>query len=213
MTTYYTITTPGNATLTIKKSTFICRITRTTSQEEAAAFIEKVSATEHKARHNCFATVIGDNDQFQRMSDNGEPSGTAGVPILSTLQQHHLHDITAVVTRYFGGIKLGTGGLIRAYRGATSAAIDATTIMTRRSQQTVTITTDYARFQVLQNYLQAHHIQLLKNDYTTTVTTTVTLPADQVSAFSQTITNLLSGQVTLQAGEIRPTYVPANLTH
>ena len=85
--------------------------------------------------------------------------------------------------------------------------------MTRRSQQTVTITTDYARFQVLQNYLQAHHIQLLKNDYTTTVTTTVTLPADQVSAFSQTITNLLSGQVTLQAGEIRPTYVPANLTH
>lgn len=213
MTTYYTITTPGKATLTIKKSTFICRITRTTSQEEAAAFIEKVSATEHKAHHNCFATVIGDNDQFQRMSDNGEPSGTAGVPILSTLQQHHLHDITAVVTRYFGGIKLGTGGLIRAYREATSAAIDATTIMTRRSQQTVTITTDYARFQVLQNYLQAHHIQLLKNDYTTTVTTTVTLPADQVSAFSQTITNLLSGQVTLQAGEIRPTYVPANLTH
>ena len=213
MTPYYTITTPGKATLIIKKSTFICRISRTTSQEEAAAFIDQVSATERKARHNCFATVIGDNDQFQRMSDNGEPSGTAGVPILSTIQQHHLHDVTAVVTRYFGGIKLGTGGLIRAYRGATSAAIEATTIMTRQPQQTVTITTDYARFQVLQNYLQTHHIQPLTTDYTAAVTTTVTLPADQFPAFNQAITNLLSGQVTLHTGEVRPTYVPANLAH
>lgn len=213
MTTYYTITTPGKATLTIKKSTFICRITRTTSPEEATAFVERVSTTERKARHNCFATVIGDNDQFQRMSDNGEPSGTAGIPILSTLQQHHLHDVTAVVTRYFGGIKLGTGGLIRAYRKATSAAINATTIMTKCLQQTVTITTDYARFQILQNYLQQHHIQLLTTNYTTAVTTTITLPEDQFSAFNQVITNLLSGHVTVHAGNIQPTYVPADIAH
>ncbi|MFK5705198.1 YigZ family protein [Ligilactobacillus sp. LYQ139] len=213
MTPYYTITTPGKATLTIKKSIFICRITRTTSPKEATAFIERVNTTERKARHNCFATVIGDNDQFQRMSDNGEPSGTAGVPILSTLQQRHLHDVTAVITRYFGGIKLGTGGLIRAYRKVTSTAINATTIMTKRSQQTITVTTDYARFQTLQNYLQQHHIPLLTTDYTTAVTTTITLPANQFPAFNQTIKNLLSGHVTLHAGNIQPTYVPANITH
>ena len=100
--------------MVIKKSRFICSIARVTSDEAAQQFINQISTENRKATHNCYAYMVGDRDQIQRESDNGEPSGTAGVPILESLQLAKLHNVVAVVTRYFGGIKLGAGGLIRA---------------------------------------------------------------------------------------------------
>ena len=121
---YLTIKENGEATIEIKKSEFICSLARTETEEEARAFIDEIKTKHRKATHNCFAYMIGLNDEIQRESDNGEPSGTAGVPILEVLKNLELHNVTAVVTRYFGGIKLGAGGLIRAYSNATSNAIE-----------------------------------------------------------------------------------------
>ena len=109
--------------MVIKKSRFICSIARVTSDEAAQQFINQISTENRKATHNCYAYMVGDRDQIQRESDNGEPSGTAGVPILESLQLAKLHNVVAVVTRYFGGIKLGAGGLIRAYSNSTTNAI------------------------------------------------------------------------------------------
>ena len=120
---YLTIHQNTEFELVIKKSRFICSLARVHSEQEAQDFITRISKENRKANHNCYAYLLGDNDQIQRESDNGEPSGTAGVPILEALQLAHVHDVCAVVTRYFGGIKLGAGGLIRAYSNVTTEAI------------------------------------------------------------------------------------------
>ncbi|WP_439646091.1 IMPACT family protein [Secundilactobacillus silagei] len=108
----------------LKKSRFICSVQRATTKETADVFIESVRQANPKANHNCFAYMLGEHDEIQRESDDGEPSGTAGVPILEVLKRMALHDVVAVVTRYFGGTKLGAGGLIRAYSNSTSRAIE-----------------------------------------------------------------------------------------
>ena len=107
----------------IKKSRFICSLFRVESEEQAQAAIAKINKLHRKATHNCFAYLIGEHDQIQRESDNGEPSGTAGVPMLEALKANQLHNVLAVVTRYFGGIKLGAGGLVRAYSGSVAGAL------------------------------------------------------------------------------------------
>lgn len=107
----------------IKKSRFICHVKRVYSEEEARAFIAAIKKEHYKATHNCSAFIIGEKSDIKRTSDDGEPSGTAGVPMLGVLEKHKLTNLCVVVTRYFGGIKLGAGGLIRAYAGSVALAI------------------------------------------------------------------------------------------
>lgn len=109
----------------IEKSRFICTLKKVSSEEEAAEKLKEIKKEFSDANHNCSAYLIGENGEFQRSSDDGEPSGTAGIPILEVLRKRHLHNVLAVVTRYFGGVKLGAGGLIRAYGKSVSEAIDA----------------------------------------------------------------------------------------
>lgn len=109
----------------IEKSRFICTLKKVSSEEEAAEKLKEIKKEFSDANHNCSAYLIGENGEFQRFSDDGEPSGTAGIPILEVLRKRHLHNVLAVVTRYFGGVKLGAGGLIRAYGKSISEAIDA----------------------------------------------------------------------------------------
>ncbi|PDM36799.1 YigZ family protein, partial [Bacillus cereus] len=101
--------------MVIQKSRFICYVSRATTEEEAQEFIQKIQKQNWNATHNCSAYLIGEQDQIQKANDDGEPSGTAGVPMLEVLKKRGLKDTVVVVTRYFGGIKLGAGGLIRAY--------------------------------------------------------------------------------------------------
>ena len=108
----------------IKKSRFICHLKRVTTEEAAREFINSIKKQHHKANHNVSAFTIGDHQEIQRSSDDGEPSGTAGVPMLEILKKRELTNLVAVVTRYFGGIKLGAGGLTRAYAGAAQAVVD-----------------------------------------------------------------------------------------
>ena len=112
---YQTIKEDGQSEIEIKKSRFICSLKRVTSEEEAKDFIQAIKKEHWKANHHCSAFVIGEKNEIQRSSDDGEPSGTAGIPMLEVLKKNELINVIAVVTRYFGGTKLGTGGLIRAY--------------------------------------------------------------------------------------------------
>lgn len=112
-------------TIEIERSRFICYLKKTMNEEEAKSFIQNIRKSHPDANHHCTAFLMGQHDELQRCNDDGEPSGTAGVPMLSALKNSNIHDITAVVVRYFGGIKLGAGGLVRAYTKSVSEAIQA----------------------------------------------------------------------------------------
>ena len=121
---YKTIANDGIVEEEIKKSRFICHLKRISREEEGREYIAQIKKQHHKANHSCSAIIVGDDGQIKRSSDDGEPSGTAGAPMLNILQKNNLCNILVIVTRYFGGILLGTGGLVRAYSGATMLAID-----------------------------------------------------------------------------------------
>lgn len=198
---YRTIRQTGTFSQVIKKSEFICSIARCQSEEEALTFIDQITNQHNKARHNCFAFMIGSNDQIQRASDNGEPSGTAGVPILNALKQHHLHNVVAVVTRYFGGIKLGTGGLIRAYNGTTVEAIHQIGIVNRIEMNEVQFQIEYPQFEKVKYYLSQHTIQLSATNYADKITLTVLLPHSEIKHFKNELQNFLNSQLSFKIGK------------
>ncbi|TGD19645.1 YigZ family protein [Levilactobacillus suantsaiihabitans] len=210
-TDYLTIRASGNHELEIKKSRFIGDLGRVTSEDEAKAFIAAVTAREPKATHHCWAYLIGEHDEIQRESDNGEPSGTAGVPILTVLQRNHLHNVIAVVTRYFGGIKLGAGGLIRAYSNSTSTAIEAVGVVKLVRQQAMTLTVDYPNFDRLNHYLTENNVAILDTSYTDQVAVTIAVDLADVTATQTAITNLLSDRLTLKLGDIAYNEVPVEI--
>lgn len=210
-TDYLTIRTTGTHELEIKKSRFIADLGRISTEEEAKVFVAQIIAREPKATHHCWAYLLGDHDDVQRESDNGEPSGTAGVPILTVLQRNHLHNTIAVVTRYFGGIKLGAGGLIRAYSNATSTGIEATGVVKRVQQQALILTVDYANYDRLSHYLTEQNITVLGTDYATAVTVTIAVDLAAVNATQGAIQNLLSDRLTTQLGDIDYHEVPVEV--
>lgn len=121
---YYTVKPNGSEEVIIQKSRFIGYVRRCETEEEAHSFIQEIKKKHNDANHNCSAYMIGEHDLIQKANDDGEPSGTAGVPMLEVLKRKGLKDTAVVVTRYFGGTKLGAGGLIRAYSGTVSQAIE-----------------------------------------------------------------------------------------
>ncbi|MGA3391512.1 YigZ family protein [Lactiplantibacillus pentosus] len=207
---YYTITQDTVFEQTIQKSRFIAHLYRITSEEDAQAKIAAVRAANPKANHNCFAYMLGDDDHIQRMSDDGEPSGTAGSPILEVLKANDVHDVLAIVTRYFGGIKLGAGGLIRAYNGTPAAAIEACGKVERVLQMRLAIALDYRNVDALNYYLQQNQLVILNTDYGVQVTQTIAVSAAELAAVQTAITNLLSGQVTFTEQGEQFTEVPVS---
>src|SRR5690625_3762827 len=154
LSSYFTVKKEGSAEVMIKKSRFIGYVKRVETEEDAQAFIQSIKKKHHDATHNCSAYMIGEHDQIQKANDDGEPSGTAGVPILEVLKKQGLKDTAVVVTRYFGGIKLGAGGLIRAYGSTTSQAIQTTGIVKRQLMQGFTVVVDYTLLGKLENSLR-----------------------------------------------------------
>src|SRR5699024_2240930 len=140
---YYTVKQAGVHEIIIQKSRFIGYVKRVNSETEAQAFVQKIKKKHHNATHNCSAYIIGDHDQIQKANDDGEPSGTAGIPMLEVLKRLSLKNTAVVVTRYFGGIKLGSGGLIRAYSSTTSEAIKKTGIVKGELMQGISLTITY----------------------------------------------------------------------
>lgn len=178
-----TIAAPGTHELVIKKSRFICTLARAETEDEARAMIGAVRERHWDANHNCSAYRVGPEGRFQRTSDDGEPSGTAGVPMLAVLNHRDLTDIVAVVTRYFGGTLLGAGGLIRAYGQSVSAAIDAVGIVERRPVALVAVETGYNDAGRLENALRAANFQLGPVSHGAGVTFEIHLDDVDVPAF------------------------------
>lgn len=192
---YLTIGKTGQHELIIKKSKFICSLARTETVEEAQEFIEQVSKKYHDATHNTYAYTLGLNDNQVKASDNGEPSGTAGIPELKALQLMKLKNVTAVVTRYFGGIKLGAGGLIRAYSNSVTEAAQNIGVVKCIMQQLIQFSIPYNRIDEINHYLEVNRISIASQEYTTNVTIQIYLDLDQIQKVEDSLINLLSGKV------------------
>ena len=149
----------------IKKSRFIANIKRCNSEEESLAFIEEINKMHREATHNCTAYINGPRQMIQRYNDDGEPQGTAGIPMLEVLKKEGLTDIAIVVTRYFGGKKLGASGLIRAYGGAVSEVLKYTKIVDLKNYYKVKLTFDYTFLGKIDNYISENNFYLKTRDY------------------------------------------------
>ncbi|SES72118.1 uncharacterized protein, YigZ family [Salinibacillus kushneri] len=201
LTKYFTIKEEGSHEIIIQKSRFIGYVKRTESEQDAQAFIQQIKKKHHDATHNCSAYMIGENNQVQKAHDDGEPSGTAGVPMLEVLKKKDLKDTTVVVTRYFGGIKLGAGGLIRAYSNATSEAIDDVGVVIRQLMKQIKVTADYTLLGKLENQLRSSPYLLKDIEYLEKVTLNVYVKSGEEEEFSDWIINLTSNQVDITEGE------------
>lgn len=205
---FLTIATTGKYEEIIKKSRFICHLAPVESESAAKEFIDQVISDNPKANHNCYAYLVGDTDQIQRVSDNGEPSGTAGVPILEVLKKNQLHNVVAVVTRYFGGIKLGAGGLIRAYSGTTASAIETIGIVELVDFQMLGITIEYSQLDSLIYFLNTQSIVIKNTDYESQVTVTIAVSISEQENIINELTDLLSGKLSIAKGTIQPVALP-----
>ena len=191
----------GEGEITEKKSRFIATVIPAGSEEEVLAFIESVRKKYWDARHHCFAYVIGERNELQRCSDDGEPSGTAGKPMLEVLLGEEIHNVAVVVTRYFGGTLLGTGGLVRAYSAATKQGLASSVIITKILGVKLCISTDYTGLGKIQYILGQRGLQILDSVYTDKVELEALIPEDELAAVKAEITEGTNGQAMMQEGE------------
>lgn len=196
--TYKTIAKDGIVEEEIKKSRFICHLKRVETEEEARAYITSIKKQHHKANHSCSAMIIGQTSDIKRSSDDGEPSGTAGVPMLTVLEKQELTNVVAVVTRYFGGIKLGAGGLIRAYAGSVANAIKEIGRVEVKRQEGLSIRLTYPQYQTYANFLTEQGLLETETDFQADITTTVYLDKDCIPNFEAALTEYYQGKVSAQ---------------
>lgn len=187
----------GEGEITEKKSRFIATTMPVKSEEEALAFIEAMKKKYWDARHNCSAFVIGRNHELKRCSDDGEPSQTAGKPMMEVLLGEDIHDMAVVVTRYFGGTLLGTGGLVRAYTAAVKEGLLNSIIVTKQPGTRLKVCTDYNGIGKLQYICGQMGINILDTAYTDVVETELLVPEEQLGALEKKITEATSGRAEL----------------
>ena len=189
-----TISAAGTHELVIKKSRFLCTLERAATEDEARAAIEAVRKRHWDANHNCSAYRVGPEGRFQRTSDDGEPAGTAGVPMLAVLTKRDLTDTVAIVTRWFGGVLLGAGRLIRAYGQAVSQAVDAVGIVERRPVALVAVDVDHSDAGRLENALRTTDFQLGPVRHGAQATYEVHLNDEDVPAFERWLAETTNGR-------------------
>lgn len=192
----------GTGELTEKKSRFIATLAPVRSEEEALDFIEQTKKQYWDARHNCTAFTVGNRHQLTRCSDDGEPAGTAGRPMLEVLLGEDIHDVCVVVTRYFGGTLLGTGGLVRAYSGAVREALKASVILERQRGVRLSIHTDYGGAGKIQYLIGQNHIPILDSSYTDSVLLNVLVPEELLASFLPAVTEATAGKARLTKGGV-----------
>ena len=198
---YRIVFTGGSGEIVEKKSRFIATVSPVESEEEALAFIEKTRKQYWDARHNCFAYVIGDHQELMRFSDDGEPQGTAGKPMLDVLLGEELHNTAVVVTRYFGGTLLGTGGLVRAYSGAVQEGLRSCVLAEKRKGLQLSIGPDYSGIGKVQYLLGQRGIRILSSEYTEQVVLTVLVPLEQKRELLDALTEGTNGKARLTPGD------------
>ena len=208
---FRTIKEDGQVQEEIKKSRFICHAKRVYSEEEARDFITAIKKEHYKATHNCSAFIVGERSEIKRTSDDGEPSGTAGVPMLGVLENHNLTNVCVVVTRYFGGIKLGAGGLIRAYAGSVALAVKEIGIIEIKEQAGIAIQMSYAQYQEYGNFLKEHHLMELDTNFTDQIATMIYVDKEEKENIKAALVEFFNGKITLTDQDLREVEVPVNL--
>ena len=209
---YRTIKEDGQVQEEIKKSRFICHAKRVYSEEEARDFITAIKKEHYKATHNCSAFIVGERSEIKRTSDDGEPSGTAGIPMLGVLENHNLTNVCVVVTRYFGGIKLGAGGLIRAYAGSVALAVKEIGIIEIKEQAGIQIHMTYAQYQEYGNFLKEHNLMELETNFTDQVDTMIFIDKEKKDGIKADLIEFFNGKVTLTDKGLREVEAPVNLS-
>lgn len=201
MQTYKTLHEYGKDEYIVEKSVFIGHAKPVTSEEEARAFIDEMKAKYKDATHNVWAYTIGQSMNIQRYSDDGEPQGTAGIPTLELIKKEDLRDVVVVVTRYFGGVKLGAGGLVRAYTKGAKIGLEAAKIVEKKLFRRISIACDYTLLGKLQNGLAGNEYQLEDILYTDNVTIVVNCEFDRIDDLKNLATEISSGQADIIDGE------------
>ncbi|MEV6316348.1 YigZ family protein [Streptomyces sp. NPDC051776] len=197
---YRTVAREGVHEIEINKSRFLCTLAPAATEQDAQDLVRRIRREHPTATHNCWAYVIGADAGLQKASDDGEPGGTAGVPMLQMLLRREVRYAVAVVTRYYGGVKLGAGGLIRAYGGAVGEALDALGTITRRRFRLATVTVDHQRAGKLENDLRATGREVREVRYADEVTMDIGLPEAEVDAFRSWLADTTAGTAVLELG-------------
>ena len=200
---YKTVYRGGEGEIVEKKSRFIATVRPVHSEEEVLAFIEEVKKKYWDARHNCSAFVIGDRQELSRCSDDGEPAQTAGRPMLDVLLREEIHNVAVVVTRYFGGVLLGAGGLVRAYSHGAKIALDAGRIITMALCQTAELVCDYNQYGRLLSLIPEAGGVVTDTQFTDVVEISFQIPGESLPALNRKLADATSGSVQAQvAGEL-----------
>ncbi|WP_439425900.1 YigZ family protein [Oenococcus alcoholitolerans] len=192
----------------IKKSIFISELSPISSEERAAGLIEETKNKNKRANHYCFAYVLGDNRELQRISDNGEPAGTAGKPILDCIEKNDLSDVLITVTRYFGGIKLGAGGLIRAYSESAEKSIKKAKLFASEKRQVFKISFDYGSFDTLKYFFKKNDIDTSKISFGEKISCEISVKISESQLILEEIANILSGNIQIKKIGIRNELAP-----
>ncbi|MBP1743652.1 MAG: thymidylate synthase [Firmicutes bacterium] len=198
---YFTIKNEAVSEFEEKKSVFIGHALRVCEESEARDFVNRIRGEHKEARHNVYAYIIGENMGIQRYSDDGEPQGTAGVPVLDAIKKNGVTDVAVVVTRYFGGVLLGKGGLVRAYSKAASDAIKEGEIVERVKGAPLTIDIEYDALGKLQYMFEQNGWFIEDTVYTDKVKVMTYCEADKIQEVSGKVTEALSGRCTISEGD------------
>lgn len=198
---YHTIQGYGESEIVIQKSRFITYVNRAETEEQAQEFINNIKEKHKSANHNCSAYIIGEHDNIQKANDDGEPSGTAGVPMLEVLKKQGLQDTVVVVTRYFGGIKLGGGGLIRAYGKATTEGIDVAKVVERKLHHLMKVSIDYTWLGKVENEIRNSVYPLKEIIYADQVEVLVFTKANEEADFINWMAEITNGQAKIEIVE------------
>lgn len=196
--TYKTVLEGGIGEVIEKKSRFIATVRPVKSEEEALAFLEETKKKYWDARHNCFVYSVGLNREYTRCSDDGEPSGTAGRPMLDVILGEDIYNVAVVVTRYFGGVLLGTGGLVRAYSKAVQEGLAASRMIKKRRGIALKVTTDYTGIGKLQYIAGERNIPILNSEYTDKVVLELLIPTEDVGEVQKAITEGTNGRARME---------------
>ncbi|SFS33658.1 uncharacterized protein, YigZ family [Marininema halotolerans] len=205
---YLTVSGYSESELHIQKSRFIAYINRVDTEVEAQSFVQEISKMHREANHNCYAYVVRENGNLQRSSDDGEPAGTAGRPILEVIRNRELTDTVIVVTRYFGGIKLGAGGLIRAYSASAATGLDQNPTLEWILHRYLTITVDYHVMGKVEHELRQSGYEMESTRFTDTVSFPLWIPVGEEQPLLDQIAEQTSGMAHVDKGkqEYRPRY-------
>ena len=197
---YATIRQYGENEIVIRKSRFIGHAKPVENEEEAVAFVEEIRKRHKTATHNCYAYMAGERDEWQKASDDGEPSGTAGKPILEVIKSKGLQNVAVVVTRYFGGIMLGAGGLVRAYADGAAAGIEAAGPVVKVLHREVAVDVDYTWYGKLENELRSREARVSDTIFTDRVRVVCWPKVGEADAFAAWITDLTHDQAVVEPG-------------